>query len=180
MDIKLKNRGFTLIELLTVIMIIGILSSLAMFAFSTAREKAKEAAVLHDLDVIGSAMRTLVHDTALWPGGQPAETVCTLACGLNELCTGATCAMSLASSSAGITGTDGSYPNWDGPYMNRIPPDPWGREYFFDTDYSVNAGEEPCDCGGPCHNVAAIGAFSPESSGNGDYNCEEIIRILAR
>ena len=44
--------GFTLVELLVVIAIIGILSSVAVINLNSARDKAKEAAVLGWLDSI--------------------------------------------------------------------------------------------------------------------------------
>lgn len=177
----LNNKGFTLIELLMVILIIGFLSTMSIFAVNTAREKAKVTVAQHDIDVISGAMKSLAHDTALWPGAQAPDAICALGCGDNELCAlGPNCAASLASSSAGITGTDGAYPNWDGPYMNRIPPDPWNHEYFFDTDYRVDANGKPCACTGEplCSNAVVIGSYGPSSTGNGAYDCEEIIKIL--
>jgi len=57
MNLKLKAKsrkpiavfGFTLIELLVVIAIIGLLSSIAFASLSTARNKAKDAAIKEDL-----------------------------------------------------------------------------------------------------------------------------------
>lgn len=52
---KYSQRGFTLIELLVVIAIIGILSSVVLASLSTARNKAKDAAVQAQLNSIRTA-----------------------------------------------------------------------------------------------------------------------------
>jgi prepilin-type N-terminal cleavage/methylation domain-containing protein len=52
--IGLRTRGFTLIELLLVVVIIGILASIAIPKFSNAREKAYMAAVVTDMKVLAT------------------------------------------------------------------------------------------------------------------------------
>lgn len=58
-----NNQGFTLIELLVVIAIIGLLATLSLLALNTAREKAKMAKTLHDMDRIYTAIRIAQGDS---------------------------------------------------------------------------------------------------------------------
>jgi prepilin-type N-terminal cleavage/methylation domain-containing protein len=69
-----KKSGFTLIELLVVIAIIGILSTLAVVALNTAREKARDARRVSDIKQLQTALELYYNDEntypdALTPGG---------------------------------------------------------------------------------------------------------------
>jgi len=91
MNLKLKAKsrkliavfGFTLIELLVVIAIIGLLSSIAFASLSTARNKAKDAAIKEDLIGIRTSAALYLSENNGNYGGRYAgvtgnETVCPL------------------------------------------------------------------------------------------------------
>src|SRR5437588_215669 len=58
----MKKRGFTLIELLVVIAIIAILAALLFPVFAQAREKARQAACMSNLNQIGLALAMYMQD----------------------------------------------------------------------------------------------------------------------
>jgi prepilin-type N-terminal cleavage/methylation domain-containing protein len=193
--IRNDQRAFTLIELLTTIAIIGLLATLALISLKVAKEKAMISNAQHDIDQIWKAFVLMQNDTGQWPGHQAINIACASAPGgcqaNNEICgpdqTGADCLNGLGDSYAGLLANHvPAYPNWHGPYMKAsIIEDPWGREYFFDTDYSVDVNERPCACSGvDCHNVAVIGSYGPDElarpDGAGAYGCDDIIYIIGR
>ena len=152
------SDAFTLIELLVVISIIAILSFLALVAFANVRQAAKMAKARHDIDAITLALKQLETDTGEWPGHQQIDQVQTV--GSNEI-------WNLNAPEAGITSTDGNFPLWNGPYMAIVRPDPWGHDYFYDSDYKVN-GE----------NRVVVGSFGPNGVGPNLYDADDIIKIL--
>ncbi len=62
------QSGFTLIELLVVIAIIGVLSSAVLASLNSAREKARDARRLTDLDTFVKAIRMYKVDNDVYPG----------------------------------------------------------------------------------------------------------------
>lgn len=69
----INKRGFTLIELLVVIAIIGLLSTLAVVALSSARQKARDAKRLADLKNIETGLEFYYNDNNAYPGGSAAN-----------------------------------------------------------------------------------------------------------
>lgn len=58
-----RERGFTLIEMLVVVAVIGILSSVLLTALGPARDKAKDARIVQEVDQVRSLAETLYNGT---------------------------------------------------------------------------------------------------------------------
>ena len=162
MKFRVKT-GFTLIEILVSISIIAILSSMAISTLSDARVKAQNvvaAAQLRDLEV---AILRLANDTGEWPGHQAVEGVDSGGAG-NEV-------WDMRADSAGLAGTDGLFPGWNGPYVSAASTtDPWGNPYFFDTDYDIGTSSTIW--------AAVVGSFGLNGVGQNVYDADNIIRVL--
>lgn len=150
-----RAGGYTLIELIVNVAIIGILVAIAIPAYSTFQQRAKVAQAQADLNTIRKAIETLVVDTGQWPGHQTIGK--TNSVGANEV-------WDLSAARAGLTATDGQFPNWQGPYMRSVPRDPWGSNYFFDTDYQSGGKDK-----------VAVGSFGPNKVGQNVYDSDNIL-----
>ena len=160
----MRQRGFTLIELLIVIGIISLLATLSLIGYNYAKSKAKITKAEHDIAEIHQAIEMLAIDTGVWPGHQEINEVNDIS--NNEICSDG-CTYGMTDARAGIVDNDGSYLYWAGPYMEIIPDDPWGNEYFFDTDYDVDGDT-----------VAAVGSYGPNRVGNNQYDDDDVIKII--
>lgn len=160
--IRLRSKntsGFTLVELLVVMGIFALLTTITLAGVRFARSISRVNKAKADIEQIRKAISSLATDTEEWPGNQIPDEVCN--CSNNEI-------EDLTDPSAGILATDGSYNNWKGPYMPSIPPDPWGNNYFFDTDYEID--------GTP---YVVVGSYGPNGVGNNLYDSDDIIRVIA-
>ena len=63
----MNKKGFTLIELLVVIAIIGLLSTLAVVALGSARQKARDSKRLSDLKQVQTALELYYTDNSSYP-----------------------------------------------------------------------------------------------------------------
>ncbi len=100
------SMGFTLIELMLVVIIIGALSAMVIPRLAGRSEQARMAAARADVNAnIATALKLYELDNGNYPSSGE---------GLNAL-------MQRPSSAV----------NWNGPYLEREPLDPWGKPYKY-------------------------------------------------
>lgn len=68
MGANLKQRGFTLIELLVVIAIISLLATIVLVSLNSARQKARDARRVTDLNQIVTALQFYLDEYGQYPG----------------------------------------------------------------------------------------------------------------
>ena len=111
---RLYEQGFTLIELMVVILIIGLLATIVVQNLRSATDRAKRVKAQADIAQIKSGLDRYYLDAGTYPTtdqGLPALTAAP---------------------------TGGNIPHdWQGPYLEKIPPDPWGNAYFYQSDGST-------------------------------------------
>lgn len=105
---RLKNQiGFTLIELMLVVIIIGALVAMVLPRLAGRAEQARTQAAQADIySNIATALKVYELDNGSYPS--TAE-------GLNALLS-----------------KSGNARNWNGPYLDKKPLDPWGQEYKYE------------------------------------------------
>jgi general secretion pathway protein G len=103
--------GFTLIELMVVILIIGLLATIVVQNLRSATDKAKRVKAQADISQIKSALDRYYLDAGSYPTSDQ---------GLPAL---------IAAPTSGNDPKD-----WGGPYIERIPLDPWGHPYLYQSN----------------------------------------------
>ena len=101
------NKGFTLIELMLVVIIIGALTAMVMPRLAGRTEQAKASAAQADISAnIATGLKLYELDNGRYPSTEDG--------GLGAL-----------------LNKPGNANNWNGPYIEKKPIDPWGREYQY-------------------------------------------------
>jgi general secretion pathway protein G len=122
-EIRILQRAFTLVEMLLVITIIGILAALVVPKMMGRSEQARQAATRADLSAIKTALDAFEVDNGYYPKGKN---------GLTDLL---------------VSPRDAK--GWHGPYLDKIPQDPWGNDYVFEFPGKHNVSSYDLSSVGP-------------------------------
>jgi len=106
------SEGFTLIEIMVVILILGLLATIVVQSLRGATDKAKRTKAQADISEIKTALDRYYLDNGSYPTSDQ---------GLQALST---------------PPTSGNIPtNYEqGGYIEKVPLDPWGHPYFYQSD----------------------------------------------
>jgi general secretion pathway protein G len=169
-----NNRGFSVIELLVAIGIIALLSTIGVISMLRAREIARINKASADIANIATAIQLLGEDVGKWPSGCPIES-------------GADVELNILTAQAALVSrpTVGDFGNgcfwsasdiakWNGPYLGQVT-DPWGHNYYFDSDYRpyLNCASEDT-----LNGHAYVVSFGPNGVGVNAYDCDDIFKAL--
>lgn len=106
-----RSSGFTLIEIMLVVIIIGALAAMVIPRLTGRSDQAKVTAAKADIEAhLATALKLYELDSGNFP---------TTSQGLDALLVKPT--------SSPIP------PNWNGPYIEKKPLDPWGRPYVYSS-----------------------------------------------
>jgi len=115
------HRAFTLVEILLVVVIIGILAALVIPRIAGSSERARVTAATTDINGgIKSALGAYEVDNGFYPKS------------LQDLLV-----------------QPGNAKNWHGPYLDRLPSDPWGNPYIYSFPGKHAAGSYDLLSAGP-------------------------------
>jgi general secretion pathway protein G len=109
---RYNQDGFTLIEIMVVILILGLLATIVVQSLRGAADKAKRTKAQADMAELKTALDRYYLDNGYYP---------TTDQGLSALVSPPTSGR-----------TPGNYES--GGYIERLPADPWGNQYFFQSD----------------------------------------------
>lgn len=101
-------KGFTLIEILVVVVILGILAAIVVPRVMDRPGEARVTRAKQDIQGVMTALNLYKLDNFVYPSS----------------------AQGLEALSAKPSGQPDA-PNWKGPYLDRVPKDPWARPYQY-------------------------------------------------
>lgn len=146
-----------MIEIMAAVLLLSILLAVAVPSVVRARKNIRTQRARAEVQMLAAGVRQLAWDTGKWPGGVDRTTPLGLE------------VWDLSTPEAGLltcgSGFDASL--WKGPYVMRVPRDPWGSPYFFDQDYYVWTG-------GARRAIAVVGSFGPNRQGRNIYDGDNI------
>jgi len=113
------EQGFTLIEIMVVILILGLLATLVVQSLRGATDKAKRTKAIADIAELKTALDRYYIDNGSYP---------TTDQGLQALVSPPV--------QQGMTDSGGASSSRyeDGGYVQKVPLDPWGNPYFYQSD----------------------------------------------
>jgi general secretion pathway protein G len=152
-----NQKGFTLIEVLVVAAIIGVLAGILVPLIFDRIEEAKVSRAEADIKNIASAILMFHKDTGTWPhsntNGSPNQHFERLDSSSSDDPGYSGCNWPGGQSDTfynQLTNNTRNYPNWNGPYVETVEADPWGREYRLWVRGFTNANEHAwLVCSGP-------------------------------
>ena len=129
-------RGFTLIEIMVVVLIIAIMAALIVPRVLNQQAEAKIDAAKADLATLAGALQTYRLNCDQYPTTDE---------GLNAL----------------LTAPSDVQSKWKGPYIEKLPNDPWGNPYQY--QYPGQAGQDTFDLYsyGPTGHAGGTGDQAP-------------------
>ena len=108
-DPRTRSSGFTLIEVMVVVVILGLLAAIIVPKVMSRPDEARAVAAKADIAAITQALKLYRLDNTIYPSTEQ---------GLAALVQRPT--------------TQPAPLNWkQGGYLDRVPKDPWGREYLY-------------------------------------------------
>jgi type II secretory pathway pseudopilin PulG len=135
--------------------VVAVISAIAVPWYSKVRQDARAKQAQVDLQILSNAIRQLAWDTGQWPGGEARDSYGNLEFS------------DLSAAACGLLNADNRFSGWDGPYIPKVPEDPWGSGYFFDADYRVGDQWR-----------VVVGSYGPNRVGPNRYDSDDIYIIL--
>jgi general secretion pathway protein G len=110
-----RRRAFTLVEMLLVLAILAILAAIVYPNVAGRSQQARETAAKTQIENFTTALNAFEVDNGFFPRGKD---------GLQALM---------------VKPRDAS--NWRGPYLDKVPADPWGNAYVYECPGKHNPGK---------------------------------------